>query len=347
MAQDRLYLNFPDPQLDLADDNPVEFNELSSTGIAFNPVTFRFTLAADTKYKLVNNIAVGFSAVDGFISFAWFDHNLSKTFGAGGEIFAADRNDRVDSGNFVSKKFETFFQTILQVEISLIIVASTNTRLILRDDTFLYVEEVNNFTNVVLAIGGGAAYSRVQFFSGLPAPGSATAEIFVVEEREGTVPGFRKNAGFYLSDGVVWTRLGNLENSSAIKTLYEANTNTNVFTDADQTFVQKFDLTGVQDGDILIYNVVSGKFEPGVGGGGGGALTPKDDRFVVTAPTIISRTFVLSFTPVANSEIVRLNGAYAKRGIHYTIVSNTITIDNSVSLTLDEQADIIDVTYWV
>lgn len=341
-----MYLSFPNPQVSIADNVPVEFNELSSTGIAFDPITYRFTLGAGKKYKLVNSPAIDFSSINGFISFAWYDHGLDKTFGVGGEIFAGEGDTPKGIESIVSKKFETFFETIGSVDVSLIIIASQAVKSIARDNTFVYIEEVNSFTNVVLAVGGGSAYPRVSFFSELPSPITAMSEIYVVEQKEGTIPGIRKLSGFYLSDGIDWNRIGNLENSSAIKSLYEANINTNVFTDTDKDIVQKFNLTGVQDGDILVYNSVSGEFEPSISSSVGN-FTPKDDRFTVTNAIIISREISLSFIPVTGSDVLFMNGQYCKRNIHYTISGKNITIDNSVSLSTELKPDIIDVVYWI
>jgi len=87
-------------------------------------------------------------------------------------------------------------------------------------------------------------YIEVNTFADLPAPGANTGEIIAVLTTTGSLFLFNlKRAGFYLSNGVVWTRLGQLQPFFTTDKFVLAD-------NADNTKKMLVDLTGLTTGAV-------------------------------------------------------------------------------------------------
>lgn len=90
--------------------------------------------------------------------------------------------------------------------------------------------------------GGAGTYTEVVNFAALPAAAAHTGEIYVVLVGTGVYFINRKPAGFYVSDGIDWTMLGDLPSD------YFADNVLRIYDDADPTKVAAFDVSGIATG---------------------------------------------------------------------------------------------------
>lgn len=84
---------------------------------------------------------------------------------------------------------------------------STFTIDLLTGNAYLFT---GNFTSSGSTPSSGSTYPEVNLFSNLPAPNTASGEIYIVRNSSGTYILNRKEAGMYFSNGVKWRRLGNV-----------------------------------------------------------------------------------------------------------------------------------------
>ncbi len=101
----------------------------------------------------------------------------------------------------------------------------------------------DSYKDLPLRFGG--PYAEVSTYSELPVASSYNGKIFIVLNTTGIFP-FSRSKGFYYSFGGVWSRLGDFS-PGQIKELYEANANTNAFTDA-----YKSKLDRASEGEVLV-----------------------------------------------------------------------------------------------
>ena len=148
-----LFLGLSSPQNDPTSDTFLELQEVQSDGITYDNVLFKATVPAAKKYKFVKNISVQFSDTNGFISFKWFNITDGVSFGNASEIFASDPETTQNALFLVNVKSETFLEIATgppaNLEIGIKIIATSGVRAILISNTFAYIEEINDFSNVV------------------------------------------------------------------------------------------------------------------------------------------------------------------------------------------------------
>lgn len=88
-------------------------------------------------------------------------------------------------------------------------------------------------------------YPQVNVYSQLPSAGSHNNAIYVVLQPSGSYVAARKEAGMYYSNGVVWTRLGDIPS-------FFSDTNFEVYDGSDNTKKLKFELSGVTSNNTRI-----------------------------------------------------------------------------------------------
>ena len=67
-----------------------------------------------------------------------------------------------------------------------------------------------------------------------------------------------------------------------------------------------------------------------------------EDVFIVTAPDVVSKTFTLTDTPIAQSEFVILNGILTTKGgsYDYTVSGDQIIFTAGVTLTVGDKVHV-------
>jgi len=89
---------------------------------------------------------------------------------------------------------------------------------------------------------GVSGYPQVNTFADLPDPTLHSGEIYIVLQATGVFLINRKRKGFYRSDGVEWTRLGD------VISLFK-DTNFEIYDDVDNTKKIKFEVSGIMSGN--------------------------------------------------------------------------------------------------
>lgn len=96
--------------------------------------------------------------------------------------------------------------------------------------------------NQTVSASAGGTYAEVANFAALPPAAAHTNEIYVVLASSGVYFINRKSAGFYVSDGVNWTLIGDLTEA------YFNDANLEFFDDADPTKIARIDCAGIATG---------------------------------------------------------------------------------------------------
>lgn len=91
--------------------------------------------------------------------------------------------------------------------------------------------------------GSTATYSEVNLYSQLPAASSHNGEIYVVRQSSGTYMINRKEAGLYYSNGLTWTRLGDIPS-------FFNDDNFEIYDGTDNTRRVKFQLSGLTSNSL-------------------------------------------------------------------------------------------------
>jgi len=96
--------------------------------------------------------------------------------------------------------------------------------------------------------GSTATYPEVNLFSQLPSAAANNGKIYVVRQPSGTFMINRKEAGLYYSNGVVWTRLGDIPS-------FFNDDNFQIYDGTDNTKQVRFQLSGVTSGQQRVVTV--------------------------------------------------------------------------------------------
>lgn len=146
-----LYLGLLNSKSFPVSDSFFELKKVKSDGIVYDDILFKATLTAGKKYKLVNNISLQFSELTGFLSFKWFNITSGLSFGNSGEIFASDIDIVKNAFSMVNRESEIYIDVPVgvDIEIGIKIIATSQVKYILASNTFAYIEEVADFSNVV------------------------------------------------------------------------------------------------------------------------------------------------------------------------------------------------------